>query len=91
MDFVKKYQRTHGGSWKEALSKASKEYNKKKGTKGATNISRVKSNAKKGEGDTEDFTTKRGDKIKTGARKGQKAFSKPFKHNQKSPMSQSSY
>ncbi len=86
MDFVKKYHRQHGGSWKEALSKASKMYNKKKGTKGATNISRLKAEKKKGEADTKDFTTKKGDLLKTGPRKGQKAFAK-----QKSSMAKSSY
>ena len=36
----------------------------------------VKKEKKEGRGDTEDFTTKKGDKLKTGKRKGQKAFAK---------------
>ena len=75
IDFVKKVRRDNPKlSYKEALKKASSMYNKKKGTKGATNISRVKEEKKKGEGDTMDFTTKKGDKLKTGPRKGQAAF-----------------
>jgi hypothetical protein len=86
-DFLAKWRKSHPSvKGKEAMRKAGEEYRKKKGTKGAVNISRVKSNAKKGEGDTMDFTTKKGDLIKTGARKGQKAFSR-----QKTPMAQSSY
>jgi hypothetical protein len=92
MDFVKKVRRDNPKlSYKQALQKASSMYNKKKGTKGATNISRVKEEKKKGEGDTMDFTTKRGDKLKTGPRKGQQAFARPFRHKQKSSMTKSSY
>jgi hypothetical protein len=76
IDFVKKYAKDKGISYTEALKKAGPEYRKKKGTKGAVNVSRVKKEKKKGEGDTMDFTTKKGDKIKTGKRKGQKAFAK---------------
>lgn len=68
-DFVKKYARTHNLSYKDALKKAGVEYRKKKGTKGADNISRLRSNRM-----TKDFTTKKGDKIKTGARKGKQAY-----------------
>mgnify|MGYP003131644826 CR=1 FL=1 len=77
VDFVKKYAKSKGITYGEALKKAGPEYRKKKGTKGAVNISRVKKEKKEGrEGDTMDFTTKKGDKIKTGKRKGQKAFAK---------------
>jgi len=87
MDFVKKVRRDNPKmTYKQALQKASSMYNKKKGTKGATNISRVKKEKKKGEGDTMDFTTKKGDKLKTGRRKGQQAFA-----GTKSTMSKSSY
>jgi hypothetical protein len=51
------------------LKKAAPEYKKKKGTKGADNISRDKKDRM-----TKDFTTKKGDKIKTGKRKGQQAY-----------------
>lgn len=74
-DFVKKYAKQHNLSYKDALKKAAPEYKKKKGTKGAVNISRVKKEKKEGrEGDTKDFSTKKGDKIKTGKRKGQQAY-----------------
>lgn len=75
-DFVKKYAKDKGITYGEALKKAGPEYRKKKGTKGAVNISRVKKEKKEGRGDTMDFTTKKGDKLKTGKRKGQKAFAK---------------
>ena len=68
-DFVKKYAKTHNVSYSQALKKASVEYKKKKGTKGADNISRLSSNKM-----TKDFTTKKGDKLKTGKRKGMKAY-----------------
>jgi hypothetical protein len=68
-DFVKKYARTHNLSYKDALKKAGAEYRKKKGTKGADNISRDKKDRM-----TKDFSTKRGNLIKTGKRKGQKAY-----------------
>lgn len=74
-DFVKKYAKANNITYGEALKKAAPEYRKRKGTKGAVNISRVKSEKKRGAGDTQDFTTKKGDKIKTGKRKGQAAFS----------------
>jgi len=75
VDFVKKYAKQHNISYKDALKKAGAEYNKKKGTKGATNISRVKKEKKEGrEGDTMDYTTKKNDLIKTGKRKGKKAY-----------------
>jgi len=76
VDFVKKYAKDNDMSYKEALKKAGPEYRKRKGTKGAVNISRVKKEKKEGRGDTMDFTTKKGDKLKTGKRKGQKAFAK---------------
>ncbi len=76
IDFVKKYAKAKGISYKEALGKAGAEYKKKKGTKGAVNVSRVKKEKKEGRGDTEDFSTKKGDKLKGGKRKGQKAFAK---------------
>lgn len=70
-DFVAKYRKAHPKlSFKEALQKASTEYKKKKGTKGAVAVSRVK----KGKADDMDFTTKKGDKLKTGKRKGQQAY-----------------
>lgn len=76
-DFVKKYAKANGITYGEALKKAAPEYKKKKGTKGAVNVSRVKKEKKEGRaGDTMDFTTKKGDKIKTGKRKGQAAYSK---------------
>ena len=59
----------------QALSKAAPEYRKKKGTKGAVNVSRVKKEKKRGEMDTKDFSTKKGDKIKTGKNKGKAAYS----------------
>ena len=68
-DFVKKYARTHNVSYKDALKKASAEYKKKKGTKGADNISRDKKDTM-----TKDFTTKKGNKLKTGKRKGKAAY-----------------
>ena len=88
-DFVRKYQSSHSGmSLKDAVKKASGEYNKKKGTAGAVNISKVK----KGKSDTQDFSTKKGDKLKTGPRKGQKAFAKSKDlTNQKTPVSKSDY
>ena len=72
-DFVKKYAKSKGITYGEALKSAGPEYRKAKGTKGAVNVSRVKKEKKMGRGDTEDFTTKKGDKIKTGKKKGQKA------------------
>lgn len=74
-DFVKKYAKANNMTYGEALKKASPEYRKKKGTKGAVNISRVKQEKKRGEMDTKDFTTKKGDKLKTGKRKGKAAYS----------------
>ena len=68
-DFVKKYARTHNLSYKDALKKAAPEYRKKKGTKGADNISRDKKDRM-----TKDFTTKKGDQVKTGKRKGKQAY-----------------
>ena len=69
VDFVRKYAKTHNLSYKEALKKAAPEYRKKKGTKGADNISRDRKDRT-----TKDFTTKKGDKIKTGKRKGKQAY-----------------
>ena len=74
-DFVKKYAKANNMTYGQALSKAAPEYRKKKGTKGAVNVSRVKKENKRGEMDTKDFTTKKGDKIKTGKNKGKAAFS----------------
>lgn len=74
-DFVKKYAKANNMTYGEALSKAAPEYRKKKGTKGAVNVSRVKKEKKRGEMDTKDFSTKKGDKIKTGKNKGKAAFS----------------
>ncbi len=68
-DFVKKYAKTHNLSYKDALKKAGVEYRKKKGTKGADNISRLRSNKM-----TKDFTTKKGTKLKTGKDKGKQAY-----------------
>lgn len=76
ISFVAKWRKAHPNvkSYAEALKKAGAEYKKKKGTKGAVNVSRVKAEKKRGEADTKDFTTKKGDKLKTGKRKGEKAF-----------------
>ncbi len=74
-DFVKKYAKAKGITYGQALKQAAPEYRKKKGTKGAVNVSRVKAEKKRGEMDTKDFTTKKGDKLKTGKRKGKAAFS----------------
>ena len=76
LDFVAKWRKAHPAvkSYAEALKKAAMEYKKKKGTKGAVNVSRVKAEKKRGEADTKDFSTKKGDKVKTGKRKGDKAF-----------------
>lgn len=78
LDFVAKWRKAHPEvkSYKEALQKAGMEYKKKKGTKGAVNVSRVKAEKKRGEADTKDFTTKKGDKLKTGKNKGKEAFAK---------------
>ena len=73
-DFVKKYAKANNITYGEALKKAAPEYRKRKGTKGAVNVSRVKAEKKRGEMDTKDFTTKKGDKLKTGKRKGKAAF-----------------
>ncbi len=74
-DFVKKYAKANNMTYGEALSKAAPEYRKKKGTKGAVNVSRVKKEKKEGRaGDTKDFTTKKGDKLKTGKGKGKQAY-----------------
>jgi len=76
MDFLAKWRKAHPSVKGAAVMKqAAAEYKKKKGTKGAVNVSRVKKEKKKGEADTEDFSTKKGDKVKTGKRKGKKAFS----------------
>tara|TARA_R100000149_G_scaffold60487_1_gene29702 strand:+ start:200 stop:460 length:261 start_codon:yes stop_codon:yes gene_type:complete len=76
MDFLAKWRKSHPNVKGAAVMKqAAAEYKKKKGTKGAVNISRVKKEKKEGrEGDTEDFTTKKGDKIKRGKRKGKMAY-----------------
>ena len=74
-DFVQKYAKANNITYGQALKRAAPEYRKKKGTKGAVNVSRVKEEKKKGEMDTKDFTTKKGDKLKTGKRKGKAAFS----------------
>ena len=74
-DFVKKYAKANNMTYGQALSKAAPEYRKKKGTKGAVNVSRVKKEKKRGEMDTKDFSTKKGDKIKTGKNKGKAAYS----------------
>ncbi len=77
MDFLAKFRKSHPElKGKEVMRKAAVEYRKKKGTKGAVNVSRVKTERKEGRGDTKDFTTKKGDKLKTGTRKGKKAFEK---------------
>ncbi len=75
-DFVKKYAKANNIPYGQALKKAAPEYRKKKGTKGAVNVSRVKAEKKRGEMDTKDFTTKKGDKLKTGKDKGKQAFKK---------------
>ena len=75
-DFLAKFRKAHPNmKATEVMKKASVEYKKKKGTKGAVNISRVKKEKKEGRaGDTKDFTTKKGDLIKHGKNKGKKAF-----------------
>ena len=73
-DFVKKYAKANNITYGEAMKKAAPEYRKKKGTTGAVNVSRVKSEKKRDAGDTMDFTTKKGNKIKTGKSKGKAAF-----------------
>jgi len=77
MDFLAKWRKAHPDvKGAEVMKRAGAEYRKKKGTKGAVNISRVKKEKKEGRtGDTKDFTTKKGDKIKTGKRKGDAAYS----------------
>jgi len=77
MDFLAKFRKSHPElKGAEVMKKASAEYKKKKGTKGAVNVSRVKKEDKEGRsGDTKDFTTKKGDKLKTGKRKGKQAYS----------------
>ncbi len=50
-DFVKKYAKANKMTYGEALKKAAPEYRKKKGTKGAVNVSRVKAEKKRGEMD----------------------------------------
>ena len=73
-DFVKKYAAANKITYGQALKRAAPEYRKKKGTKGAVNVSRVKAEKKRGQMDTKDFTTKKGTKLKTGKRKGKAAF-----------------
>ncbi len=79
-DFLAKFRKAHKDMKPtEVMKKASVEYKKKKGTKGAVNISRVKKEKKEGRaGDTKDFTTKKGDKIKHGKNKGKEAFMKKY-------------
>ena len=72
-DFVKKYAKANNITYGQALMFINQ--CQKKGTKGAVNVSRVKAEKKRGEMDTKDFTTKKGDKLKTGKRKGKAAFS----------------
>ena len=81
LDFVAKWRKAHPEvkSYAEALKKAGMEYKKKKGTKGAVNVSRVKAEKKRGEADTKDFSTKKGNLIKTGKNKGKEAFAKDKK------------
>lgn len=73
-DFVKKYAAANKITYGQALKRAAPEYRKKKGTKGAVNVSRVKAEKKRGQMDTKDFTTKKGDKLKTGKGKGKAAY-----------------
>jgi len=76
LDFLAKFRKSHPElKGKEVMKKAGEEYRKKKGTKGAVNISRVKKEKREGRtGDTKDFSTKKGNLIKTGKRKGEKAY-----------------
>lgn len=74
LDFLAKFRKSSNLKGKEVLKKASIEYKKKKGTKGAVNISRVASEKKKGRADTKDFTTKKGTMLKTGVKKGAPAY-----------------
>tara|TARA_R110000803_G_scaffold116476_3_gene185078 strand:- start:984 stop:1238 length:255 start_codon:yes stop_codon:yes gene_type:complete len=70
-DFVKKYAKTNNLTYGKAILPASKEWKKSKGSKDADNISRLRSNEM-----TKDFTTKKGDKLRTGKNKGKQAYSK---------------
>ena len=65
LDFLAKFRKTKLKG-KEVMKAAAVEYKKKKGTKGAVNVSRVKKEKAEGRGDTKDFTTKKGDKKKDG-------------------------
>lgn len=74
LDFLAKFRKTSKLQGKEVMKAAAVEYRKKKGTSGAVNISRVKKEKKEGRADTKDFTTKKGDKKKTGPNKGSSAY-----------------
>ncbi len=76
LQFLAKWRKSHPDvKGKEVMKRAAAEYKKKKGTKGAVNVSRVKKEKKEGrEGDTEDFSTKKGTRLKTGKRKGKAAY-----------------
>ena len=73
INFLSKFRKANPDiKGKEVMLKAGIEYRKKKGTKGAVDISKVK----KGKADEKDFSTKKGTKLKTGKDKGEKAFAK---------------
>lgn len=70
LDFLAKFRKSTKLKGKEVMKAAAVEYRKKKGTKNAVNVSRVK----KGKADTKDFSTKKGDMKKTGKGKGKEAY-----------------
>jgi len=75
LDFLAKFRKSTKLKGKEVMRQAGVEYRKKKGTKGAVNVSRVKKEKKEGRSDTKDFSTKKGDMKKTGMGKGTPAYS----------------
>ena len=73
MDFLAKYRKNNPNlKGAEVMKQAGIEYRKKKGTKGAVEVSKVK----KGKKDLQDFSSKKGDvMVEGGTRiKGRKAF-----------------
>ena len=75
LDFLAKFRKTTKLKGKDVMKAAAVEYRKKKGTKGAVNVSRVAKEKKAGRADTKDFSTKKGDMKKTGKGKGKAAYS----------------
>ena len=74
MDFLAKFRKNSDLKGAAVMKAAGVEYRKQKGKKGAVNVSRVKEEKKEGRGDTKDFSTKKGDKVKTGKNKGKEAY-----------------